>query len=198
MTEFDLYLLVQSAAQEALGEQVLIYGDFASGPRCTTGGPPTHRQLEPGDPVLLDFSVVVWNYRADLARTFICGAEPSARQAEVHAACLEALAAGENLLRAGTRCEDLDRAVRSVLEKHGLGAFHRGHLGHGIGLGHPEPPFIVPESKEVLQVGDVVTLEPGAYIPGEIGLRIERNYVIGPVGFAPLSQHEVGLAPREH
>jgi Xaa-Pro aminopeptidase len=194
MTELDLFLLIQASAQDAIGQQALIYGDFASGPRCELGGgAPTARIINAGELVLLDFSVVVWNYRADFACTLVCGGEPTPRQVELEAICLKALAAGESLLRAGTSCRLIDQTVRAVLVDLGVGQFHSGHLGHGIGLGHPEAPFIVPASGDELVAGDVVTLEPGVYIPGELGMRFERNYGIREEGCEVLTRHALEL-----
>ena len=66
--------------------------------------------------------------------------------------------------------------------------------GHGLGLGHPEPPYFVPESDETIVAGDVVAIRPGLYIPGEGGMRFERNYLVTPDGFATLSNHEIRIA----
>ena len=81
MTELDAYLMVQNAAISELGEQVVVYGDFASGPRCETdrGGPPTSRKIERGDLFLLDYSVIVCGYRGDFTNTFAVGADPNGR-----------------------------------------------------------------------------------------------------------------------
>jgi Xaa-Pro aminopeptidase len=67
------------------------------------------------------------------------------------------------------------------------------HSGHGLGLGHPEPPYFVPESDETLVAGDVVALEPGLYIEGVGGMRYERNYLITPDGFETLSNHALRI-----
>ena len=67
------------------------------------------------------------------------------------------------------------------------------HAGHGLGLGHPEPPILVPESDDVLLPGDVVTLEPGSYIDGVGGVRVEHNYVITADGCRRLSNHQLRL-----
>ncbi len=82
MTELDAYRIVQNAAMMELGEPAILYGDFASGPRCEVekGGPPTSRKIEPGDLLLLDFSVVVSGYRGDFTNTFAVGRGPTARQ----------------------------------------------------------------------------------------------------------------------
>lgn len=194
MTEFDAFHIVSRAAQDAIGMQALVYGDFVTGPRCEQiGGPPTNRVIEAGDLVLLDFSTVVWNYRADFANTFVCGGKPTPRQSELYQACVEAMREGEKVLRAGVKAAQVNQVVRSHLFNAGLGQHLGGHMGHGIGLGHPEPPFIVPKSTEVLMAGDVVTLEPGVYIPGVAGLRYERNYLITEGGYELLSHHDLTI-----
>ena len=194
MTEMEAYRLVQGVAQEDVGEQILVYGDFLSGPRCElVGGPPTHRRIARHDLLLVDFSVVLWGYRGDFANTFVVGGEPSDDQRRRFDACLRALAAGEALLRPGTPARAVDVAVRSAFAAQGLAEGFRTHAGHGLGLGHPEPPFLVPESDDVLQTGDVVTLEPGQYVPGVGGMRYERNYLITADGFELLSHHDLTI-----
>jgi Xaa-Pro dipeptidase len=194
MTELEAFFLIQRAAQEAIGEQAPIYGDFVSGPRTEqVGGPPSNHKIEKGDLFLLDFSTVVYRYRADFANTWVVGGKATERQRELCHACLEAMQAGEKLFKAGTPCRVVDRAVRAAFEAKGLGENFRSHSGHGIGLGHPEPPYIVPESSETLLAGDVVTLEPGQYIKGEAGMRFERNYLITETGYELLSNHPLAI-----
>jgi Xaa-Pro aminopeptidase len=195
ITELDAYLIVQQAATLALGEQAIVYGDFASGPRCELekGGPPTSRTIERGDLVLLDFSVVVSGYRGDFTNTFAVGSGPTARQRELFEACLGALRAGEGCLKAGTPARDVDAAVRGHFASLGLDDAFSSHSGHGLGLGHPEPPYFVPESEDTLVAGDVVALEPGLYMEGVGGMRFERNYLITVDGFETLSHHELRI-----
>jgi Xaa-Pro aminopeptidase len=197
MTELDAYNLVVAAANCELGKQVLVYGDFVSGPRCETerGGPPGRRVIERGDLFLLDFSVVVHGYRADFTNTFAVGAEPTPRQKGLYEICMAALEAGEALLRPGVEAHQVDAAIRGHFTAAGLAAFFPSHSGHGLGLGHPEPPYLVPESKETLQPGDVVALEPGLYVPGVGGMRFERNYHITADGYETLTRHRLGLTP---
>jgi Xaa-Pro aminopeptidase len=195
MTELDVFLLVQSEAAKALGEQLQVYGDFASGTRCETerGGPPTSRVIERGDLLLLDFSVIVSGYRGDFTNTFAVGSEPSTGQVELFEACLGALKAGESVLRPGVIGREVDAAVRGHFAAIGRAHEFPSHSGHGLGLGHPEPPYLVPESTETLQAGDVVALEPGLYVPGIGGMRFERNYLITESGYETLSNHELRL-----
>lgn len=195
MTELDAFLLMQRAAIEAAGEPVQVYGDFVSGPRCERiGGPPTNRVIEPCDLVLLDFSVVVHGYRGDCANTFLAGdGRATFRQQELFHTCIEAMAAGEAMLKPGVDARAVDSAVRGTLAAHGPAEHFPGHCGHGVGLGHPEPPFFVPFSDDRLQVGDVVTLEPGQYVPGVAGMRYERNYLITESGYQTLSGHRLAI-----
>jgi Xaa-Pro aminopeptidase len=195
MTELDAFAIVQGAALQAAGEPVLVYGDFASGPRCETerGGPPTSRTIERGDLLLLDFSVVVSGYRGDFTNTFAVGAPPTSGQRRLFEACVGALEAGEATLRAGTPARDVDAAVRGHFGALGLEEHFGSHSGHGLGLGHPEPPYLVPGSDEVLVAGDVVAIEPGLYIQGVGGMRFERNYLVTKDGFETLSRHEIRI-----
>jgi Xaa-Pro aminopeptidase len=197
MTELDAYLLVQNAAMKQLGERAIVYGDFASGPRTATdkGGPPTSRVIEPGDLLLLDFSVVVDGYRSDFTNTFAVGGGPTPRQQELFDACLGAMNVAESRLKPGAIARDVDAAVKDHFRSLGLLEFFPHHTGHGIGLGHPEPPYFVPGSDEILVAGDVVTVEPGLYEEGVGGMRIERNYLITAGGFETLSRHEIRIEP---
>jgi Xaa-Pro aminopeptidase len=194
MTELDAYRLVERVAGETAGCQVLIYGDFVSGPRCEKGGgPPSSRKILSGDLVLLDFSVVIDGYRGDFCNTFVCGGAPTARQRELCEACFAAMRVGEEMLRAGVPCRAVHAAVRDKLAERNLAEYFPHHAGHGVGLGHPEAPFIVPESSETLAAGDVVTLEPGVYLPGIAGMRYERNYLVTETGYELLSDHPISI-----
>ena len=197
MTELDAYLIVQNAAMRSLGERGIVYGDFASGPRTATdkGGPPTDRVVEPGDLFLMDFSVVSGGYRGDFTNTFTVGGDPTPEQTRLFDACVGALEVAENLLKPGAVAKDVDAAVRAHFDQLGLLDAFPHHTGHGVGLGHPEPPYFVPESDEVLVVGDVVTIEPGLYVEGTGGIRVERNYLITDSGFETLSNHRITLKP---
>jgi Xaa-Pro aminopeptidase len=195
MTELDAYVIVQSAAEESLGEAAIVYGDFVSGPRCEIerGGPPSSRKIEPGDLLLLDFSVIVSGYRGDFTNTFAVGGGPTPRQIALFDACVQAMDAAEARLKPGTPARDVDSAVREVFASLGLEDYFPSHSGHGLGLGHPEPPYFVRASDETIQLGDVVAIEPGLYIEGVGGMRFERNYLITANGFETLSNHEIRI-----
>jgi len=194
MTELQAYGFVSDVVLDQLGEQALVYGDFASGPRAEQkGGPPTPRRIASGDLFLLDYSVVLYGYRADFTNTWVVDGEPTPRQRQLAAFCVEAMQAGEDLLKPGSRGHDIDAAVRRVFAAHDVLEHFPHHSGHGIGLGHPDPPYLTAGSDDVLVEGDVVTLEPGLYVDSVGGMRFERNYLITSTGFELLTRHHIGL-----
>jgi Xaa-Pro aminopeptidase len=194
MTELQAYLIIAETCQLAAKSAAVVYGDFVSGPRTEKGGGfATDRVIEKGDLLLLDFSVVLREYRGDFAGTFAVKAKATDEQRKAHDAAMTALAIGETMLAAGTPCTEIDRSVREVLERSGYGDAFKSHVGHGLGLGHPDPPYIVPESTDVLEVGDVITLEPGVFLPGKFGLRVERNYFISADGPRNLTRHPLAI-----
>jgi len=194
MTEIDVYNGVAAACNQAAGKAVIVYGDFAvcPGPE-RRGGAATGRVLEPGDLFILDYSVVIDNYRSDFTNTLVVGKEPNADQRRLFDLCCQAMTAGENELRAGAACLEVYNAVRGVFERAGVADAFPHHAGHGLGLTHPEAPFFVRQANETLLAGDVVTLEPGLYLAGIGGIRIEHNYLITNTGFERLSNHVIAL-----
>lgn len=195
MREFDAYLLAQRTVIEVLGKQAQVYGDFvvaSSGTRH--GGHPTAQVIQAGDLLLLDFSVIVNGYRSDFANTLCVGGEPTTAQQAMAQACINALQKSAALLAPGASCAAVAQAVHDHFANVGMSAGFSSHVGHGLGLSHPEAPFIVPKGTESLLVGDVVTIEPSQFQAGVGGMRFEHNYLITPSGFEQLSQHRLGLA----
>lgn len=194
MTELEVYCGVNTACIRAAGHPVIVYGDFAVSPGPERkGGPPTGRVLEPGDMFILDFSVVIGGYRSDFTNTLVVGREPTEQQQQLYDCCRDAMAAGERELRADASCLTVYEAVRGAFEKAGMAQHFPHHAGHGLGLTHPEAPFFVRQATETLVAGDVVTLEPGLYVPGVGGIRIEHNYLVTAQGFERLSNHTIAL-----
>jgi Xaa-Pro aminopeptidase len=194
LTELDVYAGVAHACTLAAGRPVIVYGDFAVSPGPERrGGGPTDRVLQSGDLFILDFSVVINGYRSDYTNTLSVGKTPTAEQQALFARCQRALVAGAAELRAGVRCQAVYDAVRAELARDGSADSFTHHAGHGIGLTHPEAPFFVARSAEVLQAGDVVTLEPGLYVADVGGVRLEHNYHITATGAEQLSTHELRL-----
>lgn len=194
MTELDVYGGVHAACVKAAGMPVIVYGDFAVSPGPERrGGPPTDRVLQAGDMFILDFSVVICGYRSDFTNTLVVGKDPTPDQQRLYDACMSAMSSGETALRAGAACQSVYDAVCAGFAKYGLADQFPHHAGHGLGLSHPEAPFIVRHSTEALLEGDVVTLEPGLYVAGTGGIRIEHNYLITAAGHERLSHHTIAL-----
>jgi Xaa-Pro aminopeptidase len=193
MTELDVYRGINSACIQDAGHAVIVYGDFAvcPGPE-RRGGPPTERVLRAGDMLILDFSVVIEGYRSDFTNTLVVGAPPTAEQRRIYDLCQAAMQAGEKQLRAGEACLAVDQAVLGVFARGGMAQYFGHHAGHGLGLSHPEAPYFVRHATETLLAGDVVTLEPGLYVPEIGGLRIEHNYLVTETGYERLSNHMIG------
>lgn len=193
-SEFDIFRKVQAAVLQAAGLPVIIYGDFrASTPEVPkAGGLPSGHVLDNGDLFVLDYSVVIHGYRSDFTNTIAVG-EPSAEQEKLFGLCQAAMQGGESTLKAGTKCADVHAATAAPIWDAGYKENFQHHAGHGLGLGHPEAPILVPESIDTLLAGDVVTLEPGVYVEGIGGMRIEHNYLITEDGFERLSNHVIAL-----
>lgn len=196
MTEMALYGGLLEAMTLAAGESINLISDVLSGPRCREGsGPPTGRTIEAGDSVILDLNPYVGGYRSDYTSTLVLRGELTVAEAHAEKTLHEALRAGEAILKPGNGAAAVYKAVDHVLHGAGYSEGLLHHAGHGLGLGHPEAPYFVPESEEVLMIGDVVTLEPGVY--GEdASARIEHNYLITESGFERLSGHETAFRVR--
>jgi len=194
ITELDVYVEIEKVVLLAAGRPGLVYGDF----RATTptnikaGGLPTDHVLQHGDLFILDYSIVLDGYRGDFTNTLAVGA-PTDPQVMLYDLCMAGMSAAEKTLRAGTLARDVHAASHRPYEAAGYGHAYQHHAGHGIGLAHPEPPILVPQSDDVLVAGDVVTLEPGAYVEGIGGMRFEHNYLITENGYERLSTHTVSL-----
>jgi Xaa-Pro aminopeptidase len=193
MTELDVYAGVCRAVYAHLGEWALVYGDFTVADGAKRGGPPTPHALAAGETLIVDFSVVLRGYRSDFTNTLVVGGQPSADQKRLFDLCVAAMRAGEGELKAGAPCQVVYDAVRNVFKAAGVADHFPHHAGHGLGLEHPEAPFFVRHGTEALAAGDVVTLEPGLYVGGVGGVRIEHNYLVTDTGYERLSDHVISL-----
>ena len=193
VTDMDVYRQVHAAVLEQAGRPCIVYGDFratnAKEPKA--GGLPVGYTLREGDLFILDYSVILEGYRSDFTNTIAVGT-PSSDQEALMNACIESLEAGEQVLKADASCKTVYEICSSNLVEKGYNPIF-GHAGHGLGLEHPEPPAIVAETTDILMDRDVITLEPGNYIPGVGGVRIERNYLINETGSENLSHHKISL-----
>jgi Xaa-Pro dipeptidase len=138
---------------------------------------PSERRLELGDLVLFDFGCRWRGFNGDTTRMAAVG-EPNPRQHDVHRLVVEAHDAAIAAIRAGVTCGAVDAAARAVIEKAGYGEAFIHRTGHGLGLEAHEEPNLSPGSDVVLEEGNVVTVEPGIYIPGWGGVRIEDDVAV--------------------
>jgi D-alanyl-D-alanine dipeptidase len=145
----------------------------ASGPN---GASPHHeageRVIERGDMVVLDFGGLKHGYGSDTSRTVHVG-EPTDEERRVHDLVRAAQEAGFRAVRPGAACQDVDRAARAVIADAGLGEYFVHRTGHGIGVTTHEPPYMVEGEEQPLVPGMCFSVEPGIYLPGRFGARIE-------------------------
>ena len=179
------------------GHEVATFNIVASGPN---GASPHHeagdRVIGDGDAVVVDFGGRLDGYCSDTTRTFFVG-EPSARFLEAFAAVHAAQQAGIAAVAPGVPAGEVDGAARRVITDAGYGPFFVHRTGHGIGLDEHEHPYLVEGNAEPLEVGMTFSVEPGVYLPGEFGVRIEDIVVVTPDGAdrlnrSPRRLHVVG------
>jgi len=164
----------EGGAEGVSFEAVVAAGATAETPHAVPGDDP----IEPGVLVTIDAGCVLDGYCSDCTRTFAVG-DVSERLQELHALCLEAQLAGLAAVAPGVHGRDADAASRTPIEAAGLGHAYGHGMGHGVGLQIHEAPTLRPESEDVLAVGNVVSVEPGIYLPDEgCGVRIEDLVVV--------------------
>lgn len=139
------------------------------------------RRLQVGDVLLIDALASCDGYIADICRCGVAG-EPSAEQRRLWQAVTEAHDAGVAAVRPGVTCASIDRAARDVLDGYGLADRFIHRTGHGLGLEVHEPPFIDAGNDSVLEPGMVFSVEPGVYLPGDLGFRLEDDVLVTDTG----------------
>ena len=193
MTELELsselvMQLLRAGSQSELAFQPII----ASGPNSAfVHAVPGERKLQAGDLLMLDFGARFRGYVSDITRTFVLGGiDPEL--AKVYEVVKNANQAGVSAVQPGLKCQQVDSAVRSVIDASGYGEYFIHRTGHGIGLDEHEAPYISSDNKQLLQPAMTFTVEPGVYLPGKGGVRIEDNVVVTQDGVEVLSSF-----PRE-
>jgi D-alanyl-D-alanine dipeptidase len=178
--------LVETGHDEAL------FWIVGSGPN---GASPHHdsgqRGIRAGDAVVLDFGGRMSGYCSDMTRTVSVG-DPSEELKDVHEIVRRAQEAAFEAVRPGVPAEEVDRAARRVIEEAGYGQAFIHRTGHGIGLDEHEPPYLVEGNTELLEAGMCFSIEPGIYLQGRLGVRIEDIVTVTEDGAARLNH-----APRE-
>jgi Xaa-Pro dipeptidase len=146
-----------------------------------------NRRLERGMPVLIDAGCRVYGYTSDITRMHFFGDDPSPRYREVFDVVLAAQTAAFEAGRAGVECQELDAIARRLITEAGYGEHFTHRLGHGMGMDGHEPPYLVSGNDRKLEPGMVFTIEPGIYLSGEWGVRIEDDFVVREDRLEPLS-----------
>lgn len=186
ITERELALeldwaMLRGGAEAVAFETIAAFGEQAAEPHHS----PTDRALRRGDVVKLDFGAVHEGYHSDMTRTVAFG-EPPEELRKAYQVVLEAQLAGIEAVRAGVSGGEADKAARSLIEAAGYGEAFTHSLGHGVGLEIHEGPTLRSGSDEVLPEGTVVTVEPGVYLAGVGGVRIEDMVVVTATGCKPM------------
>jgi len=168
-----VYAMCRSGAQGEAFAPIVAVGGRASLPHARPGG----RRLGPGRPVLLDWGAAVGSYKCDLTRV-LAPSRMTARFREVYGTVLEAQEAAIAAVRPGVTAGSVDAAARRIITRAGYGKQFGHGLGHGVGLEVHELPRIRKRDGTILQPGMVFTIEPGIYLPGRIGVRIEDMVLV--------------------
>lgn len=182
LSDFIKTTLISLGADDISFETIVCFGENGSEPHHV----PTDRALKKGDMVTVDMGATVSGFCSDFTRTFAFGT-PDAKMVEIYQIVKAAQEIGLKTVGAQVRCFDVDKVCRDYIAEKGFGEYFVHGTGHGVGKLIHEPPTINAKSEEVLRQGEVVTIEPGIYISGVGGVRIEDMVVVGEN--APLSRH---------
>ncbi|MGB8214797.1 MAG: Xaa-Pro peptidase family protein [Anaerolineales bacterium] len=185
--ELVVQLLRHGSQSEMPFAPIVSSGPNSANPHAS----PSNRKLYSGDLLVVDWGAAVDGYISDLTRTFAVG-EVDEEYRQIHRIVQAANAAGRAAARPGVSCASVDDAARAVIEKAGYGQFFTHRTGHGIGMEPHEDPYIRDDNLQLLEPGMTFTVEPGIYLPGRNGVRIEDNVVITESGMECLSD-----MPRE-
>jgi Xaa-Pro dipeptidase len=191
MTEAELASTLTAEMKTLGGGMVFVdvlFGERAALPH----GGASERRLKPGDGVLVDMGCTVHGYWSDITRTVFYG-DPSKHQTKIYNIVLEANRAAFNAVKPGATCESIDIAARKVIEEAGYGEYFIHRLGHGVGLQIHEHPYMVKNNMLPLADGMVFSDEPGIYIVGELGVRVEDTVVCTQTGCKSLTRHRRSL-----
>ncbi len=192
-TERDIARLLESTML-ALGADGISFSTIVgAGPNSAIPHhEPTHRPLAEGDLVVIDFGAEVGGYHADETRTFVVGS-PADWQVELHALVLSAQEHARHAATAGTDLVEVDRCARGLIADAGHAERFDHGLGHGVGLEIHEAPFLGPHALGMLAGDSAVTVEPGVYLPGRGGVRIEDTVAISDGPSVPITATDRGL-----
>lgn len=185
MTEREVAFLLQMEMLKHGGQPtfcIVATGANGAEPHHTSDDTP----LRSGDVVVIDWGCQVDHYLSDITRTVAVG-EVSEEAHQVYRIVYESHQAGRSAIKPGVACQEVDRAARAVIERAGYGDRFIHRTGHGIGMMGHEPPMIVEGSSSPLAVGQCFSVEPGIYLPGRFGIRIENIVTVTESGHRSLN-----------
>jgi Xaa-Pro aminopeptidase len=188
----DLAGLLRRFGHEQVDFTVVGSGPNGANPHHEAG----ERVIQPGDAVVLDFGGLMFGYGSDTTRT-VCVGEPTQEIRDVHEIVRRAQDAGVAAVRPGATCQDVDRAARAVITEAGYGDAFIHRTGHGIGVTTHEPPYMVEGEEQPLVPGMCFSVEPGIYLAGRFGVRIEDIVTVTQDGGLRLNNTDHGLAVVE-
>ncbi len=174
----------ERGAEDRAFETIVASGGNSAKPHARPG----EREIRAGDPVVVDFGAVVDGYRSDMTRTFCVGSPPSGQLARIFEVVSASQRAGAAAVGPGAVTGEVDRACREVVADAGWAERFEHGTGHGVGLDIHEGPAVGPGSTAILSPGTVVTVEPGVYLPGVGGVRIEDMLVVTAGGSRSLTR----------
>lgn len=187
VTERDIaleldYFMLKNGAEALSFETIVASGVNSSMPHAV----PSNKKIEYGDFITMDFGAVINGLHSDMTRTVAC-ATVSAKKEAVYKIVLDAQKAALDLIKPGVACKAADAAAREIITAAGFGGNFGHGTGHGVGIEIHEEPALSPAGVKTLEAGYVVTIEPGIYLPGEFGVRIEDIIAVTKDGFENLT-----------
>ena len=174
----------RGGAESTAFETIVAAGENSAKPHHHPGP----RPIIEGDPVVVDFGATFEGYRSDMTRTFCVGADPEGELARVFAVVGESQAAGAAAVRPGVSAKEIDDVCRQIIAEAGWAERFEHGTGHGVGLDIHEAPTVSQLGTAILAPGFVVTVEPGVYLPGHGGVRVEDTLVVTEDGARPLTR----------
>lgn len=194
MTEKDIALELEYTMKKLGAEGLSFDTIVASGPNSSLPhAVPSDRQIQEGDFLTMDFGCIYQGYCSDMTRTIYIGHKPSNKQQEIYDIVLRAQQEAMKHIRPGVKGSEVDAVARDIITAAGYGEYFGHGLGHSVGLYIHEEPRCSRKCDTVLEAGMTMTVEPGIYLPGEFGVRIEDLVVVTPEGYKNLTSSDKNL-----
>ncbi|MEM1584071.1 MAG: Xaa-Pro peptidase family protein [Nitrososphaerota archaeon] len=182
--------MINSGADKPAFDIIVASGEKSSFPHGGLGD----RTIRDGDIVVVDIGSSYQGYCADMTRTFYVGSNPPSEILSIYNLVLDTKNMVEENTKSWILASSLDEVARTMITSKGYGDYFVHGLGHGIGIDIHEPPRINPVSQEILQENNVITIEPGIYVPKRFGIRIEDTIIVGRDSVVKLTSHPYELA----